>query len=63
MPDEAVSVTSVTKEEFSRYESVRKSGHTNMFLAHDVAAFAELTVEQCLWIMGNYGELSEKYLA
>ena len=52
------------KEKFLTYEGIRKSGITNMF---DVSFVCELsngtlTRQDCIYIMKNYSELSEKYL-
>ena len=51
------------KEKFTIYESIRKSGITNMF---DVRMVCELSGgvlnrDDCLYIMRNYQELEDKY--
>ena len=60
-------VTEVSKEKFDAYITVQQSGVTNMFSVAHVITYAhrfcdvELTKEDCLCIMKNYAELSEKY--
>ena len=51
----------ITKEQFTAYVKVQKSGVTNMFDLNNVKALTGLNKEQCLEIMSNYGKLEEKY--
>jgi len=51
----------ITKEQFTAYVRVQKSGVTNMFDLKNVKALTGLNKEQCLEIMSNYGELDKKY--
>ena len=53
--------TEITKEQFTAYVRVQKSGVTNMFDLKNVTALTGLDKEQCLEIMSNYGELDKKY--
>jgi len=52
----------VTKEEFQRYENLRKSGVTNMWDIDFVMSVTWLSKEKVLYIMKNYKELSKLYL-
>ena len=53
----------ITKEEFKEYLNVQMSGKTNMFNISEVINLSNvLDREKVLFIMDNYGELSEKYL-
>lgn len=57
----------MTKEKMQAYETVRKSGLTNMFHIPNVIYAADgvcgvlLTRDDCLYIMSNYGKLMEHY--
>jgi len=57
----------VNKEKFDAYVTVQKSGVTNMFHVVHVITYAhrfcqvELTKEDCLYIMENYGKLKDHY--
>ena len=51
----------ITKEQFTAYVRVQKSGVTNMFDIRNVTALTGLDKEQCLEIMSNYSELDKKY--
>lgn len=51
----------ITQEEFENYISIQKSGITNMMDVRNVMALTDLSKEKILYIMGNYGKLSEKY--
>ena len=51
----------ITREQFTAYVRVQKSGVTNMFDLRNVTALTGLDKEQCLEIMSNYGELDKKY--
>jgi hypothetical protein len=51
----------ITKKQFDAYESVRKSGVTNMFMVPVVMQYSGLTKDQCLYIMQHYRELKDKY--
>ena len=53
--------TEITKEQFTAYVRVQKSGVTNMFDLRNVTALTGLDKNQCLEIMENYGELYKKY--
>jgi len=53
--------TEITKEQFTAYVRVQKSGVTNMFDIRNVTALTGLDKKQCLEIMSNYGELDKKY--
>lgn len=52
------------KEKFLLYESIRRSGVTNMFDVTTVCAISGGTLEKkdCFYIMDNYSELAKKYL-
>ena len=57
----------ISETVFKAYESVRKSGITNMFDVNTVIYLAnqfgvKITKEQIIEIMKTYGELKEKYL-
>jgi hypothetical protein len=49
------------KEEFKAYVRVQKSGVTNMFAVNVVCDLSGLKREQCLDIMKNYQEYSNKF--
>jgi hypothetical protein len=51
----------ITKEQFTAYVRVQKSGVTNMFDLNNVTALTGLDKNQCIAIMSNYGELDKKY--
>jgi len=51
----------ITKKDFEAYESVRKSGVTNMFYVEVVQAVSGLSRAKILGIMQNYAELCKKY--
>ena len=51
----------ITKEQFTAYVRVQKSGVTNMFDIRNVTALTGLDKNQCLEIMENYGELYKKH--
>jgi len=51
----------ITKEQFTAYVRVQKSGVTNMFDIRNVTSLTGLDKEQCLEIMSNYGKLDKKY--
>ena len=53
----------ITKEQFLAYKNVQESGITNMMDIKTVVELADLTREQCIDIMGNYGEYSDKYVS
>ena len=53
--------TEITKEQFTSYVRVQKSGVTNMFDVRNVMALTGLSKEQIIYIMENYSELDEKY--
>jgi len=53
--------TEITKEQFTAYVRVQKSGVTNMFDIRNVTALTGLSKEQCIAIMEQYGELDKKY--
>lgn len=52
------------KKKFLTYESIRKSGITNMFNVTFVCELSNgvLSRQDCFYIMKNYSELLEKYL-
>lgn len=57
----------ITKKEFMAYESIRRSGVTNMFDIRVVVALAnmngvKMTRESCIEIMEGYSELKSKYM-
>lgn len=52
----------ITKEEFIRYENLRKSGVTNMFDINFVMSATWLSKEKVLSIMKNYRELYDKFV-
>lgn len=54
--------STITAEQFRRYEKVRQSGETNMFDLPVVTVLACLTREQCVEIMENYETLAEEFL-
>jgi hypothetical protein len=51
----------ITKEQFTAYVRVQKSGVTNMFDLRNVKALTGLNKEQCIAIMEQYNELDKKY--
>ena len=51
----------ITKEQFTAYVRVQKSGVTNMFDIRNVTALTGLDKNQCIAIMEQYGELDKKY--
>ena len=51
----------ITKEQFTAYVRVQKSGVTNMFDISNVTALTGLDKNQCIAIMEQYGELDKKY--
>ena len=51
----------ITKEQFTAYVRVQKSGVTNMFDIRNVTALTGLNKEQCIAIMEQYSELDKKY--
>lgn len=50
-----------TTKEFGRYESVRRSGVTNMFDIKTVGIFSGLSREQIIDIMENYDQYQSEY--
>jgi hypothetical protein len=56
-------VKMITKNQFLRYENVRKSGVTNMFAIKTVCQLSGLDRSQVLEIMDKYGELKKAYVA
>ena len=53
--------TEITKEQFTAYVRVQKSGVTNMFDLRNVTALTGLSKEQIIYIMENFSKLEEKY--
>jgi len=51
----------ITKEQFTAYVRVQKSGVTNMFDIRNVTALTGLDKNQCIAIMEQYNELDKKY--
>ena len=51
----------ITKEEFEKYEKVRDSGVTNMFMVSTVCDLSGLTKDKVMDIMCNYDELMKMY--
>ena len=51
----------ITKQEFERYEEVRQSGRTNMFMISNVVLLSGLDSGKVKAIMHQYTELMEKY--
>jgi hypothetical protein len=51
----------VSKEQFESYEQVRQSGVTNMFNIELVTELADLSREECLYIIEHYSELNDKF--
>ena len=51
----------INKLMFKAYESVRRSGITNMFDVKTVGQLSGLEKEEIMTIMKSYGELKEKY--
>jgi len=51
----------ITKEQFTAYVRVQKSGVTNMFDIRNVTALTGLDKNQCIAIMEQYSELDKKY--
>lgn len=51
----------ITQEQFKAYESVRRSGATNMFNTKMVSELSGLDREVILLIMENYEELKKKF--
>ena len=53
--------TEITKEQFTAYVRVQKSGVTNMFDIRNVTALTGLNKEQSIAINEQYNELDKKY--
>lgn len=51
----------ITKQDFEAYEKVRISGKTNMLDVRMVGALSDLSREQVLEIICNYGTFQDKY--
>lgn len=51
----------ISKWDCERYEQVRISGITNMFMITKVCSLSGLSKEQVLFIMEHYNELNEKF--
>jgi len=51
----------ITKEQFTAYVRVQKSGVTNMFDLNNVKELTGLDKNQCIAIMEQYSELDKKY--
>ena len=51
----------ITKDQFEAYVRVQKSGVTNMFDIRNVTALTGLNKNQCIAIMEQYFELTQKY--
>lgn len=51
----------ITKDDFNKYEKVRKSGRTNMFDVRTVQALSGLRREKIIKIMKDYENLDQKY--
>ena len=51
----------VTKEDCEKYERVRVSGVTNMFMVTYVCKLSGLDRDTILFIMENYNELNNKF--
>ena len=60
MPTEPKALDAITKDEFKRYERVRKSGRTNMF-SRDVEVYARIDEATHVGIMHHYGALCAKW--
>ena len=52
----------ITKKEFMAYESVRRSGVTNMLDVSTVELCSGLDRDKICYIIENYNELYKKYL-
>lgn len=51
----------ITEEQFKAYESVRRSGATNMFDVRVVSDLSGLCRDTILFIMKNYEALKKKF--
>lgn len=51
----------ITKEMFMAYETVRRSGLTNMFMVPMVCNLSGLTRPEVLSIVKQYSQLKERY--
>ena len=51
----------ITKEQFKKFERVRRSGVTNMFDINKVKELTGLTKEQLIWIMKDYDYYRRKF--
>lgn len=51
----------ISKEDFEKYEMVRKSGVTNMFDIQRVKTYSGLSYDKVKFIMKNYSELRNKF--
>lgn len=51
----------ITKEEFERYEKVRRSGVTNMFNVNKVCLISKLPRFKIIEVMENYEQLNKEY--
>jgi len=56
-----VAKINITKRKFEAYEAVRVSGITNMFDTRVVSKYSDLTREECVDIIKNYGKYIKKY--
>jgi UDP-N-acetylmuramoylalanine-D-glutamate ligase len=54
-------VVKITKEQFERYEEVRKNGRTNMLMITNVMDLSGLSKEEVLEIMNNYSKLKRRF--
>ena len=51
----------ITKDQFTAYVRVQKSGVTNMFDVRNVTALTSLDKKQIMEIMSNYNEIEKFY--
>lgn len=51
----------ITKQQYTKYEKIRKSGMTKMFDIRTVTAQTGLTKSEILEIIKNYEELNNKF--
>jgi hypothetical protein len=52
----------INKDEFMRYDEVKKSGVTNMVLINNVCDLTDLERDKVLYIMKHYDELYDVFI-
>ena len=52
----------ITREQFEKFENVRKFGITNMFNHKVIMEYTDLNKSQCEEIVRDYKKLNDKYV-